>query len=174
MTPNFRLFNFDPAEVGLFFAAEQIFRDYQEFLKNAILPTIAERYELRIREMLALVCIGSAVRPISSSDLAVVMRQDPATMTRSNVVLIGKGYIGTTKSFEDSRVKVLNITPKGQEVVDLYHQLVAETLETFNEHYLLQQSDFDPEQSVEEFVRPLQERAKTLAKLSSNMPKKND
>ena len=168
MTPNFRLFNFSPAEVGLFFASEQIFRDYQEFLKNAILPQISERYELRIREMLALVCIGSAIQPISSSNLADVMRQDPATMTRSNVVLIGKGYISTSKSLQDSRVKVLNITPKGQEVVDMYHELVSDTLERFNEHYLMQQIDFDAEKSVVEFAMPLQERAKNLAKLSTD------
>lgn len=167
MTLNFRLFDFDPADVGLFFAAEQIFRDYQEFLKNAVLPGISERYNLKIRELLALVCIGSAVRPISARDLSEVMRQDPATMTRSNVVLIGKGFIVTSKSFEDNRVKVLTITPEGQEVVDLYRELVSDTLAKFSEHYLMKQSSFDPEKTANEFVFPLREHAKNLAKLST-------
>lgn len=167
MSLDFRLFEFDPADIALFFAAEQIFRDYQEFLKNAILPGITDSYDIKIRELLALVCIGSAVRPISSRDLADVMRQDPATMTRSNVILIGQGYISTSKSFEDNRVKVLNITPKGQEVVDLYRKLVAKVLEKISEHYLMKQSNFDAEKTAEEFVFPLRERAKNLAKLST-------
>lgn len=166
MPASFPLFEFDNSDIGLFFAAEQISRDYLDFLKVAILPRIAEKYDIRIRELLALICIGSAIRPISSSELATLMRQDPATMTRSNVVLIGQGYIRTTKSFGDSRVKILNITEKGQKLFDLYEQLLEDTLAEISNHYLVGRYNLDISERANEFIIPLRERAKSLASLS--------
>ena len=166
MSDNSQLFKFDNPNINLFFTAEKISRDYLEFLKLSILPTIAKRYDVRLREFLAFICIGSALRPVSSSELATYMRQDPATMTRSNVVLIGKGYIRTSKSFGDSRVKILNITEKGQEFLDFYKQLVDTKLEKIGTHYRSDGSNEDLLETASQTMQPFQRHAEQLADLS--------
>lgn len=122
------VFQFKPNEMGVFFAAEQSSRDYLDFIKNAVLPQIAGKVDLRIRELLTLYCVGSAPTAISLSEIANVMRQDAATLTRSSIVLVGQGMITTSKSFQDSRVKLLHITDAGKEVSGLFHKVMDNAL----------------------------------------------
>ena len=126
-----KFFQFEPNEIGLYLAAEQTCRDYQDFIKSAVLPQIAAKFDLRFRELLTLYCIGSAVTSISLSDVATIMRQDAATLTRSSIVLVGKKMVTTSKSFEDSRVKLLHITDFGKEVVTLFQEVVNGAFENF-------------------------------------------
>lgn len=132
MTQESKVFQFEPDEIGLFFAAEQTCRDYQDFIKTAVLPQVSARFELRLRELLTLYCIGSAVSAISLSDVATIMRQDAATLTRSSIVLVGKKMVTTSKSFEDSRVKLLHLTDLGKEVLELFKDVLNKTLEHVN------------------------------------------
>ncbi len=106
--------------------AEWICGDYNEFVKKTVLPQFKKRYPLKLRETRVLNAIAVAERPPSASYISDVLRQDPATITRSLVILIGKGYVVSEEDFNDGRSRLLKTTPTGAEAADYF-------LNVFNE-----------------------------------------
>lgn len=164
----FSHFIFEPEELHIVFAAEQIFKDYKDFVKSAVMPYIEHRYKIRMREMLTLICVDSAVQPISAKEVATIIRQDPATMSRSTVILIGRKYISTLRNVNDHREKILQITTEGKDVTKTFRKILAERFDKLKDFEML----YNARRSISEIdfntIEPLQERARLLSKVSSN------
>lgn len=159
-------YDFNVKDFELFLTVNQIYRDYEEFIKNAVMPTIKTDYDIKIRELLVLICIDSAGLPVTSADIANLMRKDPATITRSTLTLIGKGFIESSRSRTDSRGKVLQMTASGQEVITCYKRLFEDAIS------LVDRQQEYPHRSahLEELdgaLRPLSARAKVMAGASA-------
>ena len=95
--------------------AEWISGDYNDFVKRSILPEFNSRYDLKIREVRVLNSIAELGPDKSASDISDHLRQDPATVTRSLVKLIGNGYVVSFENFNDGRSRLLKTTDKGKE-----------------------------------------------------------
>jgi DNA-binding MarR family transcriptional regulator len=116
------------SELETMIVAEQVYRDYLDILKSSVIPEITKTYKLKIREMRVLACAAKLNGQISAADIATTLRQDPATITRSMVTLIGHGFVSTSESFSDGRSRVINLTDKGFNAVDTYNSLVQKAL----------------------------------------------
>lgn len=110
--------------------AEQVYRDYLDVLKSSVIPEITKTFSLKVRDIRILANAAEKNGRISAADIAFNLRQDPATITRSMVSLIGLGFVTTSESFEDGRSRVINLTDKGFEAVELYNSLVRKALTT--------------------------------------------
>ncbi len=115
-------------ELDTMLLAEQIYRDYQDILKSSVIPVISKEYNLKIREMSVLAYAEKLNGRGSAADIAYSLRQDPATITRSMVTLIGLGFVTTSESFEDGRSRIITLKDKGLEAVERYNSLVASAL----------------------------------------------
>ncbi|MGJ8564109.1 MAG: MarR family winged helix-turn-helix transcriptional regulator [Alphaproteobacteria bacterium] len=166
MPHNRMQYNLESKDMDLFFMVGQIVRDYEEFIKNAVMPEITAKHEIKIRELLVLICIQSALQPVTSADIATVMRKDPATMTRSTLVLIGKKYITTMRSRTDNRGKILQMTDQGQAVILDYKNLMKKAEAVTNRR---QSSDgrFVDDGALGQILQSIAQRAKTMANVSA-------
>lgn len=93
--------------------AEQISRDYVEIIKLEVVPEIFNEYGLKLREIRVLMTMRASNEPRSAAQLAEFLRQDPATITRSSVSLIGGKFLYSSDDPYDHRIKNLNLTDKG-------------------------------------------------------------
>ena len=109
--------------------AECICGDYNEFLKKIVLPIFKKRFPLKLREVRVLNMIASAGRPPSASQISYALRQDPATITRSLVILIGKGYILSEEDFLDGRSRLLKTTPEGAEAAMHFSEIFSDLVD---------------------------------------------
>jgi DNA-binding MarR family transcriptional regulator len=116
------------SELQTMIIAEQVYRDYMDILKSSVMPEIIETFGLKIRDIRILANAAEQNGRISAADIAHNLRQDPATITRSMVSLIGLGFVTTSESFEDGRSRVINLTDKGFEAVGLYNDLTHKAL----------------------------------------------
>lgn len=113
-----------PADLQVFLLSDQISRDYTEILRNEVVPKISEKYGIKLREIRVLMCLESSLkRHTSAADVADMLRQDRATITRSSIILIGEKCIYTTPNLDDSRVKNLHMTDKGIEIATVSREL---------------------------------------------------
>ena len=110
--------------------AEQISRDYVEIIKAEVVPEIFETYALKLREIRVLMLLGQLNEPRSAAQLAETLRQDPATITRSSLSLIGARFLYTSDNPDDNRIKNLNLTQKGQiaaaKCIQLFEQAISD------------------------------------------------
>ncbi len=123
---------------------EQISRDYLDVLREAIIPEIQKTYNLKLREVRLLLGLIYAGRPLSAAALSEFMRQDPATIARSSILLIGGDYVYTTPNLDDARIKNLHLTDKGKAAAEACRQAFDDALEqmsTFTELHNLPQSE---------------------------------
>lgn len=116
------------SELEVMMLAEQVYRDYSDILKSSVIPDITKAFGLKLREVRVLDCAAKLKGHVSAANIAEHLRQDPATITRSMVSLIGLGFVTTSESFEDGRSRVINLTEKGNEVVELYNTLLRTAL----------------------------------------------
>lgn len=116
--------------------AEWISGDYNEFVKKTIMPQFKKKYPLKLRETRVLNAIASSKRPPSASYISDVLRQDPATITRSLVILIGNGYVVSEEDFNDGRSRLLKTTPYGEAAarhfLSIFSQLVGTATHSTN------------------------------------------
>lgn len=110
--------------------AEWISGDYNEFVKKTVLPQFKKTYPLKLRETRVLNAIASAERPPSATYISDVLRQDPATITRSLVILVGKGYVVSEEDFNDGRSRLLKTTPLGTEAAQHFIQIFSQIVGT--------------------------------------------
>jgi len=160
-------FAFEPDELGLVFASEQIFRDYKEFIKTSVMPEMQQHCDLRLREVLTLICIDSAVQPVSAKEVATIIRQDPATMSRSTLILIGKKYIVTLRNVNDHRAKILQVTPEGKKITSIFREVLSERFGKL-QNFIIPQAGASNMTDVRfNMIVPFQERARHLSHASS-------
>jgi len=109
--------------------AENISRDYIDFIKNTVLPEFGKQYPLKLREIRVLNAIACSDHAPYASHLSDLLRQDPATITRSLIVLIDKGYVVSEEDSKDARSKLLKTTPKGsaasRHFLDIFKKIVG-------------------------------------------------
>ena len=110
--------------------SEWISGDYIDFVKKSVLPTFNTVYSLKLRESRVLNTIAWADSEITGSDISEILRQDPATITRSLVILIGEGYVISEENLRDGRSRILVPTEKGKAASDYFLEIFtnAETL----------------------------------------------
>jgi len=110
--------------------AEWISSDYNEFVKKSVLPHFAKPYNLKLREVRVLNAIADAKdeRP-TASQISDILRQDPATITRSLVILVGKGFVVSQEDFKDGRSRILQPTEKGSAASAHFVKIFSEILE---------------------------------------------
>lgn len=94
--------------------SEWISGDYNDFVKKSILPAFNGKFKLKIRELRVLNSIAATEYDVSATEISEELRQDPATVTRSLVMLIGQGYVESFENFHDGRSKLLKLTEKGE------------------------------------------------------------
>lgn len=168
----------DIADLRYLAHAEWITGDYNEFVKKSVVPFFTKTYKLKIREIRVLNAIASSEdKNPTASQISEILRQDPATITRSLVILIGKGFVVSEEDFSDGRSRILKPTEKGQAAathfLDIFGQIVekaAETSDTYKFEYdnaMLTQSL----QTVAKRARLLRESQRTLRRmLTSSTP----
>jgi len=114
--------------------AENISRDYTDFIKNTVLPEFRKQYLLKLREIRVLNAIACSDSTPYASHLSDLLRQDPATITRSLIVLIDNGYVVSEEDCNDGRSKLLKTTPKGSEAarhfLDVFRKIVGTAINT--------------------------------------------
>lgn len=114
--------------------AENISRDYTDFIKNTVLPQFKKQYLLKLREIRVLHAIACSESAPYASHLSTLLRQDPATITRSLIVLIDNGYVVSEEDSKDARSKLLKTTAKGSEAakhfLDVFNKMVQTAINT--------------------------------------------
>lgn len=115
--------NLDLADFQYLSYAEWISGDYSDFVKKSVLPTFSKRYNLKLRETRVLNSVAASVHNCTASVVSDDLRQDPATVTRSLVILIGKGYIESQEDFNDGRSRILMPTEQGQAAADYFLEI---------------------------------------------------
>jgi len=113
-----------------FLHAENISRDYNDFIKNMILPEFRKQYALKLREIRVLTAIASCDKAAYASYLSNLLRQDPATITRSLIVLIDQGYVESEEDSKDARSKLLKTTQKGSDAADHFLDIFKKMIGT--------------------------------------------
>lgn len=119
--------NFNFADLRYLSYAEWISGDYIEFVKKSVLPSFNKRYKLKLREARVLNTIASSTEAITGSDISEYLRQDPATITRSLVILIGEGYVTSHENLNDGRSRILKLTQKGEDAAQFFLSIFSES-----------------------------------------------
>mgnify|MGYP000503764115 CR=1 FL=1 len=122
--------NSDIADLRYLSLAEWISGDYNEFVKKTVVPFFTKSYKLKLREIRVLNAIAAAGdNNPTASHVAETLRQDPATITRSLVILIGKGFVLSEEDFTDARSRILKPTEKGEAAASYFVQIFSEIIE---------------------------------------------
>ncbi|MDB2439883.1 MarR family winged helix-turn-helix transcriptional regulator [Hellea sp.] len=122
--------NSDIADLRYLSMAEWISGDYNEFVKKTVVPFFTKSYNLKLREIRVLNAIAaSGSESPTASFVSDVLRQDPATITRSLVILIGKGFVVSEEDFSDGRSRILKPTEKGKAAASHFVQIFSEIIE---------------------------------------------
>lgn len=134
--------------------AEWISGDYNEFVKRTILPRFSRRFPLKLREMRVLITISEFNSLKTAGEIAEHLRQDPATVTRAMVILIGKGFVMSKENFHDGRSRILTLTEKGTSASTYFFHLFETALATIPQQ--------DDEETILEVLKALSSRARIL------------
>jgi DNA-binding MarR family transcriptional regulator len=87
-----------------------------ETLARAAAATFETRYHLRNTELWILVQLGGK-EPLAISEISRRTRIDKAWISRSSGALIRRGLVRRTRHSRDSRVTLMSLTPKGNELL---------------------------------------------------------
>jgi len=151
--------------------AEQISRDYVELIRLKVVPEIFNEYALKLREIRVLMAMKASNEPRSAAQLAEFLRQDPATITRSSVSLIGGKFLYSSEDPYDNRIKNLELTEKGlaaaTKSVELFEKAV-ERLKNREEN----EDDVGSLKKGISFLSPLESRTRELLKRARKVKKK--
>lgn len=122
--------NLEIADLRYLSFAEWISGDYHEFVKKSVVPFFTKTYKLKIREIRVLNAIASSEeKSPTASHISDVLRQDPATITRSLVILIGKGFVLSEEDFSDGRSRILKPTEKGEAAAAHFLQIFGQIID---------------------------------------------
>lgn len=138
--------------------AEWISGDYNEFVKKTIMPSFTKKYSLKVREMRVIVTISEFNALKTAGEIAEHLRQDPATITRSMVVLIGKGLVASKENFHDGRSRILTLTESGELAAQYFFELFETAIGAVPEN--LAPKSEQPE--ILQALKSLSERARLL------------
>ena len=168
--------NLDLSDLRFLSYAEWITGDYNEFVKKSVVPFFNKTYKLKIREIRVLNAIASSEQKNpTASQISDVLRQDPATITRSLVILIGKGFVVSAEDFTDGRSRILKPTEKGQAAASHFLQIFGKLIDTAaksSDAYKLEQDSAALTQSlkaVAQRARLLRESQRTLRRMFSTI-----
>ena len=106
-------------DVALHVFCKQISNNYIEFLRTQILPHIPKSLGLKVRELRVLMSIYFYKAGVTPKQIAQILSDDPATITRAVARLKQSGLIVQEDNIEDTRSAWLTLTPKGREIVKL-------------------------------------------------------
>lgn len=137
-----------PNDLRIFSYAEWIAGDYLEFVKAVVMPLFKNSYGLKLREIRVLSTISIAGRNITASEIAEFLRQDPATVTRCMVVLIGKGFVESSENFSDGRSRILSITESGRKAADKFLNLFGNAVSTYDDSLQFRRGVGETEEDV--------------------------
>lgn len=138
--------------------AEWISGDYNEFVKKTIMPSFTKEYSLKMREMRVILTISEFNSLKTAGEIAEHLRQDPATITRSMVALIGKGLVVSKENFHDGRSRILTLTEEGEIAAQYFFELFETAIGAVPQ-YQTAKSD-RPE--IIQALKSLSERARLL------------
>ncbi|WP_017930126.1 MarR family winged helix-turn-helix transcriptional regulator [Robiginitomaculum antarcticum] len=156
--------------------SEWISGDYTDFVKKSILPAFNGKFNLKIRELRVLNAIAASEYDISATEISEELRQDPATVTRSLVMLIGNGYVESFENFQDGRSKLLKLTEKGEAAsryfLSIFRYATAQLskIEKENGQYFDHDKLTQALELVSRRARSLRESQRKLAKLFEAHP----
>ena len=164
--------NLELADLRFLSFAEWISGDYNEFVKKSVMPFFTKVYKLKIREVRVLNAIAASEgsNP-TASHISDVLRQDPATITRSLVILIGKGFVVSEEDFSDGRSRILKPTEKGRAATARFLKIFGDLIEKAAETTSGYKIDHDPvllTQSLEAIsrrARALRESQRALRRM---------
>ena len=138
----------DPFDLRAFSYAEWIVGDYMAFIKSVVMPVFTKTHKLKLREIRVLTTILISGRNITASEIAEFLRQDPATITRCMVVLIGKGYAESSENYSDGRSRILALTDSGKEAAQLFIDIFDEGIKTYDQTVQYSRSEPQPEDDI--------------------------
>lgn len=133
----------DVADLKYLSFAEWISGDYNDFVKKTVLPVFSKKYPLKLRETRVLNSIASSEYKTTASDVSENLRQDPATITRSLVILIGKGYIVSGEDIHDGRSRLLKPTDLGLEAHNCFLRIFKESIDQIVDNTGVEKFEFD-------------------------------
>lgn len=122
-------------DIELLSAAEQMARDYLDFLKNMVMPKMAQYCDLNLRELRVLSLLDTTEAVLSSTKIAEILRQDKATITRSMVILIQGDFVKTTENPQDARSRHVHLTQNGQQLATYYQTVLKDAIERTEKEY---------------------------------------
>ena len=164
--------NPNPADLRYLSYAEWISSDYNEFVKKSVLPHFAKSYNLKLREVRVLNAIAAVKdRSPTASQISDTLRQDPATITRSLVILVGKGFVVSEDDFKDGRSRILKPTEKGAAASAHFVKIFSRILEKasqLSDKYNFGSDDTSLAQSLEAVAkraRALRESERALRRM---------
>jgi len=148
---------FDISDLRFLSFAEWISGDYNEFVKKSVLPFFTKSFKLKIREIRVLNAIAASEdKNPTASQISEVLRQDPATITRSLVILIGKGFVVSEEDFSDGRSRILKPTEKGEAAarhfLEIFGQIIEKAAES-SDAYKFEHDNAMLTQSLESVAR---------------------
>lgn len=130
--------------------SEWVMADYTSLLKKSVMPIFVKRYPLKMREIRVLTNIVQAEDNPTLKDVSEYLREDPATITRSVIILTGNNYIISETDSHDGRSRRLVATEKGEQAtkhfIFIFEQVLELASETLNKklknlnHYELEKS----------------------------------
>jgi len=123
--------------------SEWISSDYNVLLKKSVLPVFSKRFPLKLREIRILSSIVHAPEHPTSKDISVHLREDPATITRSAIILTGNEYITSEVDAYDGRNRRLVATEKGIEASAYFLEVFSDITAKQNAHLKSEHQDFD-------------------------------
>ncbi len=156
-------------DYGYLSHTEWVSNDYSEFIKNAILPSFHKRYPLKLRELRMLLTIFEFNASKTPGEVAQYLRQDPATITRCMVSLIGNGYMVSKENFNDGRSRLLAVTEKGDEAGQYFFELFEIAMSTLPEAPERTESDTDIMQALETLTHRTEILHKRKKQISSHL-----
>lgn len=164
----------DLADMKYLSYAEWISGDYNAFVKRSIMPEFNSRYDLKIREVRVLNSIAEIGSDKSASDVSDHLRQDPATITRSLVKLIGNGFVTSVENYNDGRSRLLQATEKGKEASEYFMSIFTYAIEQLAKREVGDDAGYDHDSLTQSLklvsmrAKAFKEAQRRLAKLLEN------
>lgn len=140
------------ADLSFMSLAEQIYSDYVDTIKLAVVPKIDKTHALKLREVRVLMSLSEATTDVSASELADQLRHDPSTITRSLVILVRGDFIKTYENQSDGRSKMIGLTEKGADVANFCHKTLDAFLSKVDSVHGLEDSQTPDELYVERMI----------------------
>ena len=153
-------------DVGLQVLCNQISDHYIAFLRAKILPHIPKSLGLNVREVRVLMSIYFYKAGATPKQIAQILSNDPATITRAVARLKESGLITQEDNIEDTRSAWLTLTDTGREIVQMCATIVESHVEDYERgsDYII--TDEDKEDLLKIFMR-MRARSHAIAKHKS-------